>query len=139
MLCIFTSIILLTATRFYFHTAAPTSPQKEYRRTTLAPPRTRKTTEQTHDAFYQTIIDTNIFRPLGWRKPLKRPSYQLIGTITGFKTKAVILDKQSNQLHTLTIGDKLGEATLTEVQPKHVTLLQKGQKTTLRLTQSFLR
>ena len=100
-------------------------------------------TDPSPDTFYQTIIDNNIFRPLGWRKPVSRPQFQLIATITGIKNappNAVILDKNTNTLHTLTIGETLGkETTLTDVKPKHVILRQNEKQTTLRLTNPFLR
>ena len=97
-------------------------------------------TDTTPLSFYQTIIDNNIFRPLGWRKPIRQPQYQLIGTsITSDGSEAIIQDKHSNHLYTLSIGDTIGEATLQQIHPKRVILKENDKHTTLRLTQSFLR
>ena len=34
-----------------------------------------------HSDFYRTIIDNNLFRPLGWTRPVPPPTYRLIGVI----------------------------------------------------------
>ncbi|MYG08137.1 hypothetical protein F4167_16285 [Candidatus Poribacteria bacterium] len=31
--------------------------------------------------FYRTIIDNNLFRPLGWTRPVPPPAHRLLGTI----------------------------------------------------------
>ena len=143
MLCLFSILLLLLcAIRFHIEPAATATPHADapIPRTSLRPDKT-KPTDTTPATFYQTIIDNNIFRPIGWTKPVSRPQFKLIATITGIKNappNALILHK--NTLHTLTIGETLGkETTLTDVKPKHVTLLQNKQKTTLRLTQYFIR
>ena len=33
------------------------------------------------ETFYQTIIDNNLFRPLGWTPPRVREPYRLLGTL----------------------------------------------------------
>ncbi|MCG9130686.1 hypothetical protein J5I95_03290, partial [Candidatus Poribacteria bacterium] len=33
-----------------------------------------------NEAFYKTIVDHNLFRPLGWTPPNNEPSYSLVGT-----------------------------------------------------------
>lgn len=90
-------------------------------------------------SFYHTIVESNLFRPLGWRKQVPRPQYELLGTITGRKQKAFILDKRTHTLHTITTGEPLDKATLIAVDPKHVTLRENNQTKTLRLTKTFLR
>ena len=59
------------------------------------------------DAFYQVIIDNNIFRPLGWYPQTPKPKNILIGTViatnTTQDTKAFIVDQQSGQLHSFWI------------------------------------
>lgn len=101
------------------------------------------TDSKTLDAFYQVIIDNNIFRPLGWRPPQKPQQYTLIGTISapdGSNAKAFILKRGSNQLHTVKVGETLGNVTVKEIQAKQVKLQEDGKEITLRCgTLQFLR
>ena len=95
------------------------------------------------EAYYQTIIDNNIFRPLGWRPKAPSFPYQLIGTITYSsikkKSTAVIQEKNvERKTHTVSIGDKFGDITVIDIQPKKVILDRTGKKITLRITQQFL-
>ena len=88
--------------------------------------------------FYRTIINNNLFRPLGWQLPLPREPYRLIGTIlpTDVNTpKQAILQKSLvGSTYTVTIGDILDkETTVTDIQPKQVTLENAGVQRTLRL------
>lgn len=60
--------------------------------------------------FYRTIIDNNLFRPLGWTPPRPREPYRLLGTIipTDAKTppKAIIQNivrKKNGQQRQLTL------------------------------------
>lgn len=75
--------------------------------------------------YYQLIIDNNIFRPLGWKLPKKEPAYTLLGTINTQNsdyTKAIILERKSNQQYTVKVGDTLGNLHVKEILPKQVTL-----------------
>ena len=139
-------LLLLCAIRFHIEPAATATPPYDAPmvRTQVRTHKTPTTpTYTTPDTFYQTIIDANIFRPLGWRKPVSRPQFQLIATITGIKNtppNALILHKNNNTLHTLTIGETLGkETTLTDVKPKHVILKNNDKQIHLTLTNPFLR
>ncbi len=88
------------------------------------------TTAENPDAFYQLIIDTNIFRPLGWQPPRKQPDYTLIGTAVSQNTadsKAFILERRSNRLHTVKVGDTLDDVRVKEIQSKRVTLHEAGK------------
>ena len=107
----------------------------------LSTPVQQKTFESssTPVSYYQIIIDNNIFRPLGYRPPVQRPVYELIGTMTGTHTRALILDKRSNRLVAIEVGERLGDATLIEVRPKQIMLQAKEKQTTLRLRHVFLR
>ena len=66
-------------------------------------------------AFYKTIIDHNLFRPLGWTPPNTEPSYRLIGTkavdSNGSISQATLLERRSNRYHFVTIGTELGDMT----------------------------
>ena len=84
------------------------------------------------EAFKRTIIDNNIFRPLGWTPPRLQEPYRLLGTIipTDVKIppKAIIQNTVRNQTHIVTIGDTLDTDThVTDIQTKHITLKKNGQ------------
>ena len=93
--------------------------------------------------FYRTIIDNNLFRPLGWTPPRPQKPYRLLGTIipTDAKTppKAIIQNTVGNQTRIVTIGDTLDTDThVTDIQTKYVTLKKNGQQRKLTLKSSFL-
>ena len=87
-------------------------------------------------AFYKTIIDHNLFRPLGWTPPNNEPSYSLIGTkavdANGAISQATLLEKRSNRYHFVTIGTKLGDMTVKDIQAKQVTLDKAGETIKLK-------
>ena len=101
------------------------------------------TSSKAPNEFYQPIIDNNIFRPLGWRPPKKTPQYTLIGTTIpsdGSNAKAFILERQSNQLHTVKVGETLGNVSVKEILSKKVTLREEGKETVLQCEKlQFLR
>ena len=86
--------------------------------------------------FYKTIIDHNLFRPLGWTPPNNEPSYSLIGTkavdTNGAISQATLLEKRSNRYHFVTIGTKLGDMTVKDIQAKQVTLDKAGETIKLK-------
>ena len=87
-------------------------------------------------AFYKTIIDHNLFRPLGWTPPNNEPAYSLIGTkavgTNGAISQATLLEKRSNRYHFVTIGTKLGDMTVKDIQAKQVILDKAGETVTLK-------
>ena len=86
-------------------------------------------------AFYKVIIDNNLFRPLGWTPPKDEPAYTLIGTAVGAEgtvSQATLLEKRSNRYHFVTIGTKLGDMTVKDIQAKQVTLDNAGKPITLK-------
>ena len=86
-------------------------------------------------AFYKAIIDNNLFRPLGWTPPNNEPAYSLIGTAvgaTGTVSQATLLEKRSNRYHFVTIGTKLGDMTVKDIQAKQVILDNAGKPITLK-------
>ncbi len=86
-------------------------------------------------AFYKVIIDNNLFRPLGWTPPKNEPAYSLIGTavgVDGAVSQATLLEKRSNRYHFVTIGTKLGDITVKDIQAKQVTLDNAGKPITLK-------
>ena len=93
--------------------------------------------------FYRTIIDNNIFRPLGWTPPRPQEPYRLLGTIIPIDAKtppkAIIQNTVRNQIHIVTIDDILDTDThVTDIQTKHITLTKNGQQRQLTLKSSFL-
>ena len=86
-------------------------------------------------AFYKVIIDNNLFRPLGWTPPDNEPAYSLIGTAVhpdGVIAQATLLEKRSNRYHFVTIGEKLGDITVKDIQAKQVVLEKDGEPITLK-------
>lgn len=91
--------------------------------------------------FYRTIIDNNLFRPLGWRPPRPRDPYRLLGTLIpkdeDTQPQAILQATVGDTTHTVCIGATLGEYTLTDIQSKQVTLEKGGQAQTLKLNTSL--
>lgn len=86
-------------------------------------------------AFYKVIIDNNLFRPLGWTPPNNEPAYSLVGTAVdagGVIAQATLLEKRSNRYHFVTIGEKLGDITVKDIQAKQVVLEKDGKPITLK-------
>ena len=86
-------------------------------------------------AFYKVIIDNNLFRPLGWTPPNNEPAYSLVGTAVdadGIIAQATLLEKRSNRYHFVTIGEKLGDITVKDIQAKQVVLEKDGKPITLK-------
>ena len=87
-------------------------------------------------AFYKTIIDHNLFRPLGWTPPKNEPIYSLVGTkavdANGAISQATLLEKRSNRYHFVTVGTKLGDMTVKDIQAKQVVLDKAGETVTLK-------
>ncbi len=86
-------------------------------------------------AFYEVIIDNNLFRPLGWRPPNNEPAYSVVGTavdVDGVIAQATLLEKRSNRYHFVTIGDQLGDMTVKEIQARQVILEKGGKPITLK-------
>ena len=87
-------------------------------------------------AFYKTIIDNNLFRPLGWTPPNNEPSYGLVGTKVvdpneGI-SQATLLERRSNRYHFVTIGTELDGMTVKDIQGKQVVLDKAGETVTLK-------
>lgn len=77
------------------------------------------------DAYYQTIIDNNIFRPLNWKPPQRVSDYTLLGTAISTDSRratAYIKEQKTDQFHVVGVGDKIGNATVEKIAKKQVTL-----------------
>lgn len=89
-------------------------------------------------AFYKTIIDNNLFRPLGWTPPNNEPAYSLASTAVnpnGAISQATLLEKRSNRYHFVTIGTKLGDMTVKDIQDSRVILDKAGETITLKTSE----
>ena len=94
-----------------------------------------RSTGSDNSDFYKVIIDNNIFRPLGWRPPNREPQYTLIGTAinpNGTRVEAFISEERSNNFYIVSVGEKVGDAVVQEIQQKKVTLDKNGEMITLR-------
>ncbi len=110
---------------------------------TAAPPADTGQAFQQSD-FYRTIVDNNLFRPLGWRETRLVESYRLIGTLVypsdkggrGVHTPAcaILQSTIGNTTHIVSPGDTLDVHTkVVSIQHKTVVLETDGKQRTLRL------
>ena len=92
--------------------------------------------------FYRTIIDNNLFRPLGWTPPCPIEPYRLLGTKlardANTPPQAIVQAVTTNTTHIVTLGSNLGVDTqVVDIQSKQVTLSTQGQQRTLILPSGF--
>lgn len=91
--------------------------------------------EQTE--FYRTIVENNLFLPLGTAAAKQPARYRLIATTTSAngdsRSTALIQSIAENETHVVTIGSKVGEVTIVDIQPKQVAIETDGKQTTLEL------
>ncbi len=84
------------------------------------------------ELFFSTIVDNNIFAPLGWKPKKPTPIYRLIGTYipVGREIEATAILQETREgatIRIVSIGTKLGEDTVvTDIQPKQI-ILKKGK------------
>lgn len=86
------------------------------------------------DAFYQFIIDNDLFRPFGWQPPKQQPIYTLIGTAVTQNvedSEAFILERSSNRMHIVKVGEVFGEALVKVIESKRVILNEGGKEIVL--------
>lgn len=93
------------------------------------------------DAYYQVIIDVNIFRPLQKHSSVPINPYQLIGTLEKEnETVAYILNTFTRRVHTVRRGVALETFFVENVTRKSVTLRDKDRvKTKLEFSSMFLK
>jgi hypothetical protein len=139
-LCIAGAFLLLVTLVFAFLTPPPIETQSvkvieppHPRRVRLAYPAVFET-----EAFYRTIIDNNLFRPLGWTPPRPVEPYRLVGTRIGrddnTPAQAILEKTGSHSPLIVSIGDMLDASTeVVGVAGKSVVLETAGKKRTLRL------
>ena len=98
------------------------------------------------EQFLQTILENNLFAPLGWKPTETTPTYRLLGTYVPIARKidatAVLQNTtKAGTTRVVSIGTKLGENTVVfDIQPKQVILKNGKQRITLGLGKfQFLR
>ena len=85
--------------------------------------------------FYRVIVENNLFRPLGWRKPNRDPEYALIATWIGTQgpvSKALVMERKSNQLYYVARGEKVGDAIVENIAANEVSLKASDDIVTLK-------
>ena len=85
--------------------------------------------------FYRVIVENNLFRPLGWRKPNRDPEYALIATWIGTQgpvSKALVMERKSNQLYYVGRGEKVGDAIVENIAANQVSLKASDDIVTLK-------
>ena len=85
--------------------------------------------------FYRVIIENNLFRPLGWRKPNRDPEYALVATWIGTKgtvAKALVMERKSSQLYYVARGEKVGDAIVENIAANQVSLKASDDIVTLK-------
>ena len=82
--------------------------------------------------FYRTIIDNNLFRPLGWTPPRPVSPYRLLGTLVSGATDAVWVSKAiiavRGEVRVVEIGDSLDSETKVLGIDRHSVLLETAGK-----------
>ena len=94
-------IFVLFVNRLHLH-SDPTQPILQHKSRLGISVNVSSPRSTTPDAFYQTIIEYNLFRPFGWRLSVPDPQYELLGTTISHRpehTKATIRDTRSDRLY----------------------------------------
>ena len=117
-------------------TASETQPPQP-RRVEQTPPPVFET-----ETFYRTIIDNNLFRPLGWTPARPTEPYRLIGTILPIDAntprRAILESTAGNKTYIVSTGEKIDASTeVVSIQGKQVILSRNGQQRTLHLQSGF--
>ncbi len=121
----FTTQIQATSNRLQSRSPGATDPLRDFQKTD----------------FYRTIVDNNLFRPLGWRPARPREPYRLLGTLLPndgeTPPQAILQSTTARTTYIVRIGDKLDKATtVTDIQPKEIMLETNGKQRTLGLNTS---
>ena len=137
-------LLLLSVVVVSFRLKAIPEPEEVKEKTDPEPHRVRLASPKVFDAeaFKRTIIDNNLFRPLGWTPPRSIEPYRLIGTIlpraANTPLQAIIQTAAGNTTHIVTTGEKIDADTeVVSIESKQVVLESKGQPRTLYLPSGF--
>ena len=97
--------------------------------------RKKAETQESGGDFYRVIIENNLFRPLGWRKPNRDPEYALVATWIGTQgtvAKALVMERKSNQLYYVAKGEKVGNTIVENIAMNQVSLKGSDDIVTLK-------
>ena len=111
-------VSVIIVLRFWYRSGMPSVPLSVSSEITVARPHTKQarisenkgSQEMDIEAFYQVIIDNNIFRPLDWKPPQYRPAYTLLGTFIatdGSSSTAYIQEHKSNLFYAVSVGQQV--------------------------------
>ena len=94
------------------------------------------------EAFKRTIIENNLFRPLGWTPPRPIEPYRLIGTLLPKDDRtpptAILQTTAGQRTLIVSTGEQIdAETEVVEINRKQVVLETDGQQRTLRLAIGF--
>ena len=94
------------------------------------------------ETYYRTIIDNNLFRPLGWTPPRPTEPYRLLGTSlprsANTLPRAILQSTTGNKTYIVSPGEKIDASTeVVSRESKQVTLSTDGKQRTLRLPIRF--
>lgn len=94
------------------------------------------------EAFKRTIIDNNLFRPLGWTPPRPIEPYRLLGTLlprdANTPPQAIIESSTGKKTYIVSLGETLDASTeVVSIAAKQVRLSTDGQQRTLHLLSGF--
>lgn len=93
-------------------------------------------------AFKRTIIDNNLFRPLGWTPPRRVEPYRLIGTLlprsANTPPQAILQSTIGEKIYIVSLGEPLDASTeVVSIDSKSVRLSTNGKQRTLHLPSGF--
>lgn len=94
------------------------------------------------ETYYRTIINNNLFRPLGWTLPRPIEPYRLIGTLlprsANTPPQAILQSTAGQKTYIVSIGETLDASTeVVSIQGKSVVLSTNGEQRTLHLPTGF--
>ena len=94
------------------------------------------------EAYYSTIIENNLFRPLGWTPPRPIEPYRLIGTKLSrdgnTPPQAILQSTAGDKIYIVSIGETLDASTeVVSIESKQVVLSTNGEQRTLHLPIGF--
>ncbi|RKU09500.1 hypothetical protein C6503_21320 [Candidatus Poribacteria bacterium] len=139
-------VLLMIVVVVCFLASAPVrrDPEPVKVQTLPAPRRDARRTPAVFDveAFKRTIIDNNLFRPLGWTPPRRVEPYRLIGTIlprdVNTPPKAIIQSTAGQKTYIVSIGEKIDALTeVVSIESKQAVLSINGEQRVLRLPIGF--
>lgn len=136
-------ILLLIVVVVRILSSSPSPPEPVTERTETPPRRVQQTPPVFDtETYYRTIIDNNLFRPLGWTPPRPIEPYRLIGTIlprdANTPPQAILQTTAGEKTYIVTTGEPLDALTeVVLIESTSVTLSRNGQQRTLRLRLGF--